>query len=125
MELWSIMLGRVVKGIIHEDNMSTIEIIKSGYSPKMRHLAKHHRISLGTVSELVKEEDIDVEHIGTDLQKGDMLTKGLARPKHEPACRLIGLYPYIIQVPDVNFASVRDSLLSATCILVDTERPIE
>ena len=105
--------------------MSTIEIIKSGYSPKMRHLAKRHRISLGTVSELVQLEDIDVKHVDTNLQKGDMLTKGLARPKHEPACRLIGLYPYIIEVPEFDYASLRETVLSASCILVDAERPIE
>ena len=41
---------------------------------------------------------IDVEHITTDKQKGDLMTKGLARPKHDPACKLVGLYPVIVGV---------------------------
>ena len=98
MALWSIMLDRPVKGTIFEDNMSTITVIKNGYSPQMRHLQKHHRISLGIVHELCEHEDIDVKHTTTDKQKGDICTKGLARPKHEPACRMVGLYPFIIEI---------------------------
>jgi hypothetical protein len=96
MDLWALMLDRNVKGVIHEDNMSTITVIESGYSPQLRHLQKHHRISLGLVHELCQNPDIDVKHCPTDLQKGDILTKGLARPKHEPACRLVGLYPFLV-----------------------------
>ena len=39
MDLWAILLQRPVKGIILEDNMSTITVIKTGYSPQLRHLA--------------------------------------------------------------------------------------
>ena len=109
MELWSIMLDRDVNGVIHEDNMSTIEVIKTGYSPKLRHIAKHHRISLGLTHELCQHDDIDVRHCDTALQKGDMLTKGLARPKHDPACKLVGLYPYLIDVS------------GAMCLVIDME----
>ena len=98
MALWSIMLDRPVKGTIFEDNTSTITVIKNGYSPQMRHLQKHHRISLGIVHELCEHEDLDVKHTTTDKQKADICTKGLARPKHEPACRMVGLYPFIIEI---------------------------
>ena len=90
-ELWSVMMDRVVKGVIHEDNMSTITVIEAGYSPQLRHLQKHHRISLGIVHELCKQDDIVVIHTDSASQKGDILTKGLARPKHEPACKVVGL----------------------------------
>lgn len=87
--LWSIVLQRPMHAIIHKDNQSTITVIESGYSPQLRHLAEHHRISLGLVSELCKKPDIHLEHIETDKQKGDILTKGLQRPKHEPASEMI------------------------------------
>jgi hypothetical protein len=99
-DLRALMLDRVVKGIIHEDNMSTITVIESGYSPQLRYLQKHHRVSLGLVHELCQSDDIDVKHCPTDKQKGDILTKGLARPKHEPACRMVGLYPFMIYTPE-------------------------
>ena len=76
--------------------MSTITVINAGYSPQLRHTQKHRRISLGEVHELCLHEDIILEHIETDKQKGDLMTKGLARPKHEPAMKMVGLYPVII-----------------------------
>ena len=51
MDLWSLLLQRPVKGVIHEDNKSTITVINTGYSPQLRHLARHHRINLGLVHE--------------------------------------------------------------------------
>jgi len=106
MELWSLMLDRPIKGIIHEDNMSTITVIETGYSPQMRHLQKHHRISLGLVHELVQNPDIVLRHTSSETQKGDLMTKGLARPKHEPACRLVGLYPFLVSYDPDLFSCV-------------------
>ena len=93
--LWSLMLQRPVHAILHEDNMSTITVIEAGYSPQLRHVAKHHRISLGITSEMCKQPDIHLQHVETNKQKGDILTKGLQRPKHEPAMHMVGLYPIV------------------------------
>ena len=94
--LWSIMLQRSVVAVVHEDNMSTITVIQAGYSPQLRYINKHHRISLGITHEMCKQKDMRLEHCPTDKQKGDIATKGLARAKHEAACRMVGLYPLII-----------------------------
>ena len=94
--LWSLLLQRKVVSVVHEDNMSTITVIDAGYSPQLRHIQKHHRISLGEAHELCQHDDIVLEHIETDKQKGDLMTKGLARPKHEPAMKMVGLYPLIL-----------------------------
>ena len=94
--LWDLMLQRPIKAVMHEDNMSTIVVINAGYSPQLRHIQKHHRISLGEVSELMAHKSRECRHIETSLQKGDLMTKGLARPKHEPAMKMVGLYPVII-----------------------------
>jgi hypothetical protein len=98
MELWSLMLDRPVKGTLHEDNMSTITVIETEYSPQLRHLQKYHRIGLGLVHEMCQDPDINVVHNSSGTQKADILTKGLTRPKHEPACRLIGLCPFLSSV---------------------------
>ena len=42
------------------------------------------------------DDDVDVIHIATDEEKGDLMTKGLQRPKHEPAMHMVGLYPLIV-----------------------------
>ena len=91
MELWSILLQRPVKGSIREDNEATIKVIKSGFSPQLRHLAKHHRIALSLVHELCTGEDIAVTYCPTAEQKGDLMTKGLDRVKHSAACLMVGL----------------------------------
>ena len=94
--LWSVMLGRPIEAVLNEDNQSTISVINAGYSPQLRYLQKHHRISLGLVNELCKNDDITLKHIDTENQKGDLMTKGLARPKHEPAMHMVGLYPILV-----------------------------
>ncbi len=83
--LWALLLQRPTNTVIHEVNLSTIVVINAGYSPQLRHTQKHHRISLGEVHELCQHDDIVLEHSETDKQKGDLMTKGFARPKHEPA----------------------------------------
>ena len=99
MELWSLLLERRIGGVIFEDNESTIVVAKSGYSPQMRHLNKHHRISLGLVHDFVSHSDIDLTHVVTEEQKGDILTKGLSKQKHEAALKLVRLYGGLCYFP--------------------------
>lgn len=80
-----------VPGFLFEDNQSTIVIAKAGYSPQLRHLAKRHRISLGLVHDFIMHPDIDIQPIESEKHKGDLLTKGFTKAKHEEALRMIGL----------------------------------
>ena len=124
MGLWSVMLDRDIQGKLFEDNMSTIEVIKVGHSSKMRHLAKHHRISVGIVHKFCLDPKLGVEHVSSDKQKGDLMTKGLARPKHEPACRMVGLYQFILSVPCVEFdQSTYDYLNAVVCSILEGSNP--
>ncbi len=52
---------------------------------------QHHRISLGLVHELCLSDDITLRHIGTDLQKADLMTKPLDRCKLDAAREMVGL----------------------------------
>jgi hypothetical protein len=92
MGLWCVLQNNVpVPGVLFEDNQSTIVIAKAGYSPQLRYLAKHHRISLGLIHDFLQHPDLEIEHIETTKQKGDLMTKGLSRIKHEEAMRMVGL----------------------------------
>ena len=86
------VMQKGVPSVLFEDNQSTIVIAKAGYSPQLRHLAKHHRIALGLVKDFLEHPDISIEHITTDLQKGDLFTKGLSPAKHSHAMELVRLY---------------------------------
>ena len=96
MDLWSILLQRPIRAVIHEDNQSTITVINAGYSQQLRHLQKHHRVSLGLVHEFCSLDDIDLRYIETSKQKGDMMTKGLDTNKHRSAMEMVGLYPVLV-----------------------------
>ena len=91
MGLWSLLMQKTVPSVLFEDNQSTIIVAKAGYSPQLRHLAKHHRISLGLVHDFLQHDDIHIQHVETSKQKGDLMTKGLARVKHVEAMRMVGL----------------------------------
>ena len=94
--LWSVMLQRPVLAVVHEDNMSTITVIEAGYSPQLKNMNKQYRISLGLVHDMCKQPDIRLQHVDTYKRKGDLMTKGLQRPKHEPAMHMVGLCSVIV-----------------------------
>ena len=90
--LWSAFLSRPVQAVYWEDNSACITIIKAGYSLALRHLAKHHRISLSFAHEVTGSAyDADIRHIDSANQRGDFLTKALVRSSYEAACRMNGI----------------------------------
>ena len=89
--LWDTLLGRSVTLTIKEDNEATIEILRKGYSAKLRHVPRHHRIDLGSVFEQIKDPCIQLEAVKTDAQCADIFTKGLGPQKWEPAIDLLGI----------------------------------
>ena len=47
--LWECLLGRPVELVLHEDNQATILVAKKGYSPKMRHTQRTHKVNLSAL----------------------------------------------------------------------------
>ena len=94
--MWTLLLGRSVILEVHEDNTSTIEILKKGYSSKLSHLSRTHRISLAWTAEQVADEFVNLLHCPTALQKGDLFTKALDRLKHNEALDSIGMRKALI-----------------------------
>ena len=47
-DLLELILDRVIKLRVKEDNQATIKIFKKGFSPKLSHVARTHKINLGT-----------------------------------------------------------------------------
>ena len=93
MQLWSTMLGRNIHLTICEDNTATIKVLQKGYSPKLRHVARTHKINLGSVFECLQEGDIELEYCHTDLQAADVFTKAVAPQKWDKAMELLGIKP--------------------------------
>ena len=78
---------------IMEDNQATIKVVKNGYSPKLRHVSRTHKVDLGSVYEVVEQENVDLKYVDTLLQAADIFTKALGPNKWDNALALLGLYP--------------------------------
>ena len=77
---------------IYEDNQACIAIVKKGYSAKLRHLAKTHRVNVASTCEIVNaNENVVLQYCRFDDQRGDPLTKALPLEKWEHALVLLGI----------------------------------
>ena len=67
--------------IFKRDNQTTITVIRSGYSAKLRSANRVHRVNLASVHEQLEGGVFDMEYCNTELQLANALTKVVA-PQH-------------------------------------------
>ena len=91
MNFWEALLGRPVSLEIMEDNQATIRIVNKGYSQKLRHISRTHKVDLSSIKEVIDRDTVTVEYVETDKQAADIFTKGLAPQKWDAALDLLGL----------------------------------
>ena len=91
-ELFSTLLERNVLLRIREDNEACAKVCAAGYSKKLRHLKRVHRINLASVKEQLDREDTELMLVGTKYQRADIFTKALAGPLWGPALLMLGIY---------------------------------
>ena len=109
--MWSSLLSRPVKRQILEDNMSTIEIVRKGFSSKLSHLSRTHKISLAWTAEQVAQDFVELLHCPTAEQKGDLFTKALDRIKHQEALDSIGIRKALVAVITSRFQEYKPSII--------------
>ena len=64
--------------VIHEDNSAVVSIVGRGFSQKLKHLSKTHKINVAsTCDAITQNDDVSIQIIETHLQRGDIMTKGL------------------------------------------------
>ena len=92
-----VSLNRLVLLRGNKDNTQCIAALKRGYSPNLRHLQRHCRLSLGFSHEVFFPDLTDpqaphylakLEYCETAAQKGDWMTKELTRIKFKGAHEL-------------------------------------
>ena len=89
--LWERLLGRAVSLQVMEDNQATILVVKAGWSPKLRHIQRGHKVDLGSLSEEFNEPGLSLEYVETDRQAADIFTKALEPQKWQNALNLLGM----------------------------------
>ena len=89
-EFLEILTGKETKLICHQDNSAVIAIVHAGYSPKLRHVSKTHRVNLASLYEVFEVDPYSrLQYINTDLQKADVFTKALPPAKFPSALKLL------------------------------------
>ena len=89
-EFFECVLQREVPLFSFQDNSAVIQIVESGYSPKLRHLKKVFKLNIGSIHEFFKDnEAATLLYIKTSLQRADPFTKLLAVAKWNDALKQI------------------------------------
>ena len=57
----------------------------------MRHVARTHKVNIGSLYEVFENNDVSIQYIITDKQAANIFTKALAPHKWEAALRMIGI----------------------------------
>ena len=91
LQLWEMLLGRPVTLRVLEDNQATIPVVHKGYSPKLRHITRTHKVNLSGLSEVFRDDSAEFENCQTEKQAADIFTKALAVQKWAAALRLLGI----------------------------------
>ena len=91
LELFSVLFRKSVRLLIREDNEATAKVVSAGYSKRLRHMKRTHRINLGSLKEELEKDDVDLQLVASRYQKADIFTKGLAGELWGPALDLLGI----------------------------------
>ena len=94
LQLWQTILDYPIELVIHEDNQATILVAKKGYSPKLRHIARTHKVNLGSIAEVLDADDVKLQYVETtrssntddssDLSGPSPTQRWLDRPQSSP-----------------------------------------
>jgi hypothetical protein len=78
--------GALAKSTVFEDNASAVQLATM---PKMTPRSKHIALHYHFFREHITKGEVDVQHVSTDLQIADILTKGLGDTKFEKLRKLM------------------------------------
>ena len=61
--------------IFFQDNETVLAILKSGYSPKLRHLGRVHRVNIASMAEIFEQEEFSATYVNSKGRLANGLTK--------------------------------------------------
>ena len=92
LDLFETVLKRLVYLELMEDNQSTIQIIKTGRNPTMRHISRTHGVNVAWLHDCYVTNKFGMIYQKTDGQSADIFTKAFRdAEKWKHACDLIGV----------------------------------
>ena len=94
--LWEKLLNDKICVECLEDNQATIVVVKKGFSPKLRHVARTHKVDLGSLHEVFQNNALSLTYISTEEQAADIFTKALQPQKWGAALRMLNIVDHDI-----------------------------
>ena len=91
LSMFDVILERTCELEVFEDNEATIKIVRKGYSAKLRHVSRTHRVNLAGLSEELNKESVNLQYVNTTEQAADIFTKALEPHKWDAALRMISI----------------------------------
>ena len=91
LDLLQQLVGRDITMRLLEDNAATLSILHSGYSVRLRHASRTHRIDVASLADLIQQRGVQPEHVGTGGQAADGMTKVVAPMSWERLIQLLGI----------------------------------
>ena len=93
LQLWDVILERKVIATMLGDNQATMQILKSGKNPALRHSARTHRVNFAWLSDVFRTCDrMDIKYCSTHQQSADIMTKGFTNADNsDRATALVGM----------------------------------
>ena len=77
-----------------EDNEATIKVVKNGYSAKLRHISRTHKVNISSLKEILEgpgDGEWRIRYIGTKEQAADIFTKALGPQLWGPALDMLNI----------------------------------
>lgn len=86
-----LILNRQAMLEFFQENSAAIPVVASGFSPKLRRLAKTEKIEIGSAYEVFKGPSSKLLYIATDKKRADVFTKPLPARKWDHALHLLNM----------------------------------
>lgn len=93
LSLWELILDRTVELHCLQDNEATIKVIENGWSAKLRHVLRTHKVNLGSLAEQFEDDNVHLDPVGTKEQAADIFTKNLAPHMWQAALDMLHMKP--------------------------------
>ena len=91
--LWDILKGGDMNLHIKEDNQACILVAEAGFSAKLRHVSRTHKVNISSIKDELKKEYSHLDYIDTKKQKADIFTKAVEPQKWMNALELLNIVP--------------------------------
>ena len=69
------LVNKTVNVEFHQDNSAVLQVLKAGYSAKLRHTGHVHKVNVASIAEALEDKSISASHCVTLDQKANGFTK--------------------------------------------------